>query len=84
MHSATERAKKHVPVYTALDWHSIFCNARRDNPYKVEPMMHKDFVDLKQLSVTVGVLHVCCHTSSACIYSDMIINRESGTIVKEY
>ena len=50
MHSAIERAKKYVPVYTALDWHTIFRNARRNNPYTVVPMTHGCFFDLKQLS----------------------------------
>jgi hypothetical protein len=50
MHSAIEREKRHTPVYSALDWHTIFKNARRHNPYTVVPMDYADFIDLKQLS----------------------------------
>ena len=50
MHSAIERAKRYVPVYTALDWHTIFRNARRNHEYTVVPLSHRDFVDLNRLS----------------------------------
>jgi len=50
MHSGIERAKKYNPVFTSLDWHTIFRSARRNNPYMVVPMVHGDFYEMKQLS----------------------------------
>lgn len=57
MHSAIEKAKKFVPVYTVQDWLSIFRVARSkrnknstSGPYKVNEMKFIDFYDLKQLS----------------------------------
>ena len=49
IHSSIERAKKYNPVYTALDWHTIFWNARRNNPNEVVLLTHGDFFDLKRL-----------------------------------
>lgn len=55
MHSAIEKAKKFVPVFTMQDWLTIFRLARSKglkgkSPYEVKEMKFKDFVDLKQLS----------------------------------
>ena len=41
MHASIERTKKFTPVYTALDWHTIFRSARRINPYVVVPLTTK-------------------------------------------
>lgn len=57
MHSAIERAKKFVPVYTMQDWLNIFHIARskrnknkKSGPYNVRQMKFSDFYDLKHLS----------------------------------
>lgn len=57
MHSAIERAKKNVAIYTMNDLLNIFKLARskrlknkRSGPYKVTELRHGDFFDLKGLS----------------------------------
>lgn len=56
MHSAIERAKKHVSIYTMNDLLNIFKLARsnrlrnkRSGPYKVKELQFGDFFDLKSL-----------------------------------
>lgn len=49
MHSAIESAKRNVDVYSMLEWRNVFRQARRRNEYKVIPMNHADFWDLKAL-----------------------------------
>ena len=50
MHSAIEREKKNINVFTMHDWVNIFRKARRRLPYKVINMCHRDFYDLQNLS----------------------------------
>lgn len=57
MHSAIERAKKFIPVYTMQDWISIFKVARSNRlrnknsqGYQVLELKFDDFLDLRSLS----------------------------------
>lgn len=54
MHSAIERAKKNVPVYSIHDWMNIMRQARttrsKKNPYQIVQLRHGDFLDLDSLS----------------------------------
>lgn len=56
MHSAIEKQKKNVPVYTIQDWLTIFRLARskrlksKANPYNIAQMRYTDFLDLSKLS----------------------------------
>uniref|UniRef100_A0A6P7G7I4 Uncharacterized protein LOC114338671 n=1 Tax=Diabrotica virgifera virgifera TaxID=50390 RepID=A0A6P7G7I4_DIAVI len=57
MHSAIEKAKKYVPVYTIQDWFNIFRIARsrrvrnkKSTGYNVRQMNFSDFRDLTDLS----------------------------------
>lgn len=53
MHSAIERAAKHISIYTPNEWCNVIRKARAENkktkttPYKVIRMQHNDFIDLK-------------------------------------
>lgn len=60
MHSAIERAKRCIPVYTMQDWLSIFRVARSKRlrnktsaPYTIKEMTFTDFVNLQDLSNTL-------------------------------
>lgn len=47
MHSAIEKAKKHVSVFVPNDWYNILCMARRSKPYTVLPLEYIQFLNLK-------------------------------------
>lgn len=53
MHSAIERAKRHVQVFVPTDWHNILRVARRGNPYQIIPMGYRDFTDYKAVHALV-------------------------------
>ncbi|XP_063225537.1 uncharacterized protein LOC134532706 [Bacillus rossius redtenbacheri] len=57
MHSAIEKAKKYVPVYSMQDWLVIFRIARskrlrnkRNEPYIVKELKYSDFYNIQQLT----------------------------------
>ncbi|KAJ4431178.1 hypothetical protein ANN_19775 [Periplaneta americana] len=58
MHSAIERAKKNVPVYTPSEWATIIKSSCIKHPYTVEILSHEDFLDLKQLQQSVTSDHL--------------------------
>lgn len=47
MHSAIERTKRNICVYSPEEWPTILRLARRKNPYAVERLNYIDIIDLK-------------------------------------
>lgn len=52
MHSAIATAKKNTAIYTTSGWDIVLRMARRNNPYLVIPLKHKDILDFKQVAST--------------------------------
>ena len=52
MHSAIATAKKNTAIYTPSGWDIVLRMARRNNPYLVIPLKHKDILDFKQVAST--------------------------------
>ena len=50
MHSAIATAKKNTAIYTPSGWDIVLRMARRNNPYLVIPLKHKDILDFKQVA----------------------------------
>ncbi|CAG9769714.1 unnamed protein product [Ceutorhynchus assimilis] len=59
MHSAIEKQKRYLAVYTLNDWINIFKMARskrgkkKNDPYIVTELKYSDFIDLKAISLTL-------------------------------
>ena len=49
VHSTIERACKHIPLYTPMDYYATVRVARREAPYTVIAMQTNDFLDYKSL-----------------------------------
>ena len=52
MHSAIATAEKNTAIYTPSGWDIVLKMARRNNPYLVIPLKHKDILDFKQVAST--------------------------------
>ena len=50
MHSAIERAQRHLALYSMREWVTVLKAARRHNPYSVKLMEVTDFLNLKLLA----------------------------------
>ncbi|XP_070212669.1 uncharacterized protein [Littorina saxatilis] len=50
MHSAITCVKKNTPIFTPSGWNIVFRQARRQKPYMVMPLKHKDVLDFKQVA----------------------------------
>ena len=50
MHSAITSAKKITKIYTPSHYDNVFRMARRNKPYLVIPLKHKDILDFKKVA----------------------------------
>ena len=49
MHSAIERASKHIDVYTPTHWGVVIQSASHKRKYMVKEMLTRDLLDFKEL-----------------------------------
>lgn len=50
VHAAVETARRKVCIYSPDGYYTLVRMARQGNPYRVNELLHKDFLDFKSLS----------------------------------
>lgn len=50
VHSAIEKAKRAIPIYSPTDYYTVIAGARHKQPYVVHPMAHTNFKDFSSIT----------------------------------